>query len=130
MAIDPGGSSGVAVRLPDGKLAIKKFQTQEAIWDYLRPDEPRLDVVIIEEWQYFEGIARPEGVLTAGIVESVKGICYVLGIPISLRTPGSRMAYLKKAKEYLRKTRPGWVDSKPNSHECDALAHLLAWEEI
>ena len=118
----------MAVRLPNGQIAIHKFQTQEGLWDFFKPDEPKPHCVILEEWQYFDGIARPEGVHTAGLVASIKGICYVLGIPLSLRTPSRRMPSITAAKDHLKSHRPGWKDTKQNSHEVDALAHLLVWE--
>jgi hypothetical protein len=122
VAIDPGGTTGLAFRYPNGVIRTHATQTQEGVWQFFL-DKPYPDHVILEEWQFFDGIARPAGVLTAGIVESMKGICYVLGISLSLRTPGSRNKFQLEANSWLMKNKPGFV-----VHEVDALAHLLTWE--
>src|SRR5688572_8477604 len=106
LAIDPGGTTGLAFRYPTGKIMTATAQTQEQVWDYLMDGAKDFDHIILEEWQFFDGIARPEGVMTAGIVESIKGICYVLKINLSLRTPRSRATFQTKAKTWLKANKP------------------------
>lgn len=128
LAVDPGGNIGVALRLPNGSIATHRLQTQELLWDYFVSGSPLPDHVIVEEWTYRDGIARPEGVLTASLVSSLRGICYVLNIPIALRTPGSRYGYMDEATKWYQKRYSVTKPNKGHSHEIDALAHLLTWE--
>ena len=128
IAIDPGGTSGIAIRAPDGKLSTTKVQTQEDLWALFLPNEPRPDHIIIEEWTFRTAAATPPGIMTCEIVASIKGICYVLGIPLSIRTPGARNIRMEEATKWYTQSRRRKTFSKFESHEIDALAHLLAWE--
>jgi hypothetical protein len=128
IAIDPGGTTGIAFRYPGGQIATSTVNTQEALWAYFENDMPKPDHVIIEEWQYFSGAATPSGVHTASLVSSVHGICYVLGIPLSLRSPGSRRPKMEEATKWYKAKVGKKYTNKMDSHEIDALAHLLQWE--
>jgi hypothetical protein len=96
MAIDPGGTSGLAFRLQDGQILTCKAQTQEQVWDYFLGDIQRPEQVVIEEWSYFSGKVTPEGNLTADICASIRGICYILHIPLALRVPAGRSSIRKR----------------------------------
>lgn len=130
IAIDPGGTTGLALRKPDGDWVTLKVQTQEDLWDFFVPSAPKPDYVVLEEWQFNDGIARPEGVLTHSLVSSIRGICYVSGVPLALRTPASRYKHLREATElYIgRRGSKSKTFTKFESHEIDALAHLLTFE--
>lgn len=134
MAVDPGGTTGIALRLPNGRISTYAIQTQEDLWEYFLPEAPRLDQVVLEEWHYFDGIARPAGVHTAGLVASLRGICYVQNITLALRTPSSRLGKpMRDATEWYRQQ--NHISAKKalvkfQSHEIDALAHLFAWEHL
>lgn len=130
MAIDPGGTTGLAFRYPKGGgIETTTVDTQEALWAYFKLYEiPLPDTVICEEWQYFTGKTTPAGIYTAHLVSSLTGICHVLGIPFALKTPTSRFAKLQDATDWYKKARNKKRTNKMDSHEIDALAHLLTWE--
>lgn len=130
MAIDPGGTSGLAFRMPNGQVLTAKAQTFEQVLDYFLGDIQRPEQVVLEEWNYFSGHVTPEGSLTADICAGVRGVCYVLNIPLALRSPGARQPMQKTAEAWYKKEKQRKSLLKIDSHECDALAHLLTWENI
>lgn len=129
MAVDPGGTTGLAFRFPDGQIATCTTNSQEDLWQYFL-DNPVPDQVILEEWQYFNGRVTPSGFLTANLVASLIGICHILKIPLALRSPGSRANRQQEAEEWYKQNKRRRTILKIHSHECDALAHLLTWESL
>jgi hypothetical protein len=127
MAIDPGGTTGLAFRMPDLSVQTCKAQTQEQVWDYFIDIKPP-DQVVLEEWQYFDGKVTPAGNFTADLCASIIGICYIMKIPLALRSPASRQPFQQQAEEWYRRQNHIKTVQKIHSHECDALAHLLTWE--
>jgi hypothetical protein len=130
MAIDPGGTTGLAFRMPDGQLLTARAQTFEQVLDYFLGDIRRPDQVVLEEWAYFSGRVTPEGSHTADICAAVRGVCYVLGIPLALRSPAMRFPQQKEAEAWYKREKHKKTILKIDSHECDALAHLLVWENL
>ena len=130
MAIDPGGTTGLAFRMPDGSITTCKAQTDQQVYDYFLGDIHKPEQVVLEEWSYFSGKVTPAGNLTADICAGIRALCYVLGIPLALRTPGMRQPRQPEAEAWYKKTHHVKSILKIHSHECDALAHLLTWEAI
>lgn len=129
MSVDPGGTSGLAFRMPNNEIIVCKAQTIEEVLEYFT-DATKPQQVVLEEWQYFNGRVTPSGFLTANIVASLTGVCYVLKIPLALRTPQSRNSQQRKAEDWIKQHYKLKTILKINSHESDALAHLLAWESL
>ena len=130
MAIDPGGTSGLAFRMLDGQILTAKAQTLEQVLDYFLGDIQKPEQVVLEEWTYFTSHVTPEGNHTADICAAIRGVCYVLKIPLALRSPAMRIPQQKIAETWYRKAHNKKTLYKIDSHECDALAHLLAWENL
>lgn len=130
MAIDPGGTTGLAFRMPDKQIVTCKATTQEQVYDYFLGDIKLPEQVVLEEWQYFDGIVTPAGNHTADICAGVRALCYVLRIPLALKSPQARFPKQRQAQEWYKQTYRVKTLYKIHSHECDALAHLLAWEAL
>lgn len=130
MAIDPGGITGIAFRMPDNSLVTCTANSQEQVWDYFLGDMRLPQQVVLEEWQYFNGIVTPAGNHTADICAGIRGICYILHIPLALKSPQARFPRQRQAEEWYKKEKHVKTLYKKHSHECDALAHLLAWEAL
>lgn len=128
MAVDPGGTTGVAFRLPNNEIYLTTTMTDKDLWAWFEPGQAKPDYVVCEEWQYFDNIARPAGVYTASLVSSLRGICHVLGITFVARTPQSRLPGMAEATSWYKRYRKKRTVNKQDSHEIDALAHLLTFE--
>jgi len=126
LAIDPGGTTGLALRI-NNDLLTTTVNTDVDLWKYFENGETWPTTVVMEEWQYFNGIVTPAGFHTANLVASVRGICHIRCIPCLLRTPQSRYFRQRAAEEWLKKNK-GMKGHEWVVHEADALAHLLTWE--
>jgi hypothetical protein len=130
MAIDPGGTSGLAFRMPDGEIITARAVTFEQVLDYFLGDIHKPEQVVLEEWTYFSMKVTPQGALTADICAGVRGVCYVQHIPLALRVPAARQPMQDAAERWYKQTKKKRTIAKIDSHECDALAHLLTWENL
>ncbi len=120
LAIDPGGTTGIAYKDTESKGSPDLYVTATA----KTPEEltelitPVLDLVIIENFRA-QRIDR-HGLYTVRLVGGVQVLCAHLKIKLVVQPPIMRRAFIHEARTLV----------KPNSvvHEVDALAHLLAWE--
>lgn len=118
MAIDPGGSIGVAMNI-DGKYATCTLVVPRELWDMIKDTHP--DMVAFEA--FIGSGMRDRNINNAlEMVGSIQGACHVLGIDYYPQQPQSRKAFLLEAYEILKGTKGTTV------HERDALAHLLRLE--
>lgn len=122
MAFDPGGTTGYAVSVPDiqGKRTYKTgtFDMAQQVWTLIDGTHP--EKVAFET---FSTGGRVDAAMlhTIELVGSIRGVCYVLGIPSYGQEPQSRRAFLEQSKGMLAGT-------QHMKHEEDALAHLLLLE--
>ncbi len=120
LAIDPGGTTGLAFRMPDGSYHTAIALTPEQVWDFI---DDRVDLVIYEN---FAAVTISKyGIHTLKVIGGIRAMCWKHRIPIIQRQPQSRYGMLLEAKAYLK-------ENKGDSfvvHEVDALAHLMTWDE-
>lgn len=124
IALDPGVSTGVAFKFPDREGYLTQTITEvDSLWDLLREYKP--GKLAFET--FFTGARLDTHKLhTIELVGSIRGVCYVLGIPGYGQTPASKMPFLQEAKSRLKST--GVRGRDYTDHEEDALAHLLLLE--
>lgn len=133
LAVDPGGKSGIAIRLDDGKLMTciceslfnKKAGTRQVTYDAKELYEmlmlPTITQVIVETFQAQR--IDQYGLHTVRLVGAIEAICHVRNIPLVKHIPQDRYPFKTEAKMWLQdQKRPYLI------HELDALAHLLRWE--
>lgn len=118
MAIDPGGSTGVAYSI-NGKYITNTLTDPRELYELIYENKP--DVVAIEAFATDHMISR-DGIRTIEIVGGVKALCSVLGIAIHVHTPQFRKAFMQPSQQHM-----SGVIGK-TVHEIDALAHLLRLE--
>ena len=128
VGIDPGGSNGVAVRLPNDFYVTATYDTPQAVWDIFR-QYPQIKAVALET---FHGSGRMNVVRihTIEIVGSIRGICYVKGIPCFGQTTQTCRSYIPDAIATLTKQgRRVRMTKAEDDHEVMALAHLHLLED-
>lgn len=117
LAIDPGGTTGVATRMPNGRIIAGAFKEHTDIYAMLS----NVDEVVIEGF-YTAGRISRDGLHTVRIVGGVQALCWYLNKPCCLHMPHTRKPFIAQARALLgRGVTP---------HEIDATAHLLAYEHL
>jgi hypothetical protein len=118
MAIDPGGSTGVAVKI-DGNYHTATITQPTELWDMLRDYKP--DIVAYED--FIGNSMRDVNINgTLQLVGSIVGVCHVFGLKCIKNVPQARRAFILDARRLLVNAQGKTV------HEVDALAHLLLLE--
>lgn len=117
IAIDPGGTTGIAIRLPTRNIITCTASTPEEVYDILCKGV--FSHVVIENFQ--AQLIGKWGLHTVRIVGGVYALAYQRGIEYVLHMPQDRYPFQKIAKEFLR-------GRKTVIHEQDALAHLFRFE--
>jgi hypothetical protein len=119
-AIDPGGSTGVAVKI-DGDYHTATITQPTELWDMLNQFRP--GTVAYED--FIGNTMRDVNINgTLQLVGSIVGVCHVLGIKCIKNVPQARRAFILDARKLLA----GQGGSGHTVHEVDALAHLLLLE--
>jgi hypothetical protein len=127
MAIDPGGTTGVSIRLGDKTWTCVCTKPTE-LYELLVPE---LDEVVYE--RFASSIATSHFALyTIELVGAIQGICWARNIKLLRHEPQNRIAFMKEAKELVTSQRE--LEGKPYDktivHEIDATAHRLAREAL
>jgi hypothetical protein len=117
LALDPGGSTGIALRLPNGAWETNTVTDPADLWDFIRE---RPDVVVFEIFST-SGRVDKYMIYTIELVGGIKALCYALSIRSIAHAPVKRYPFLAQAEELVR-------GQEHTRHEVDALAHLLAFE--
>lgn len=117
LSIDPGGTTGIALRLSDGSIMTSICKTPEELWDFIT--SPGIEQVVYE--RFAARHIDTNGLYTVRLCGGIEAVCYLLEIPCKGQQPQQRRPYLQDAQA-LRKPRT-------MVHELDALAHLLCWED-
>ena len=117
LVVDPGGSTGIAVRYPDGTWMTTTVTTPSELWDFFLagPDE-----VVFEVFST-GGRVDHYMIYTIELVGGMKAVLYALGLHGFAHSPGRRYPFMELAERMLR-------GQGHTVHEVDALAHLLAHE--
>lgn len=122
IAIDPGGTTGIAVKMAAADHYATSTETSpEKVWQLLTAC--LWDHVIVEKFATGGRISK-YGLDTVEIVGGIRALCHTLRFPISLRQPTQRYAWQETAKDYLKSQGTHHV-----IHEIEALAHLMAWQD-
>lgn len=119
LAIDPGGTTGLAWQLPDGSLMTESVNEPEELWQQI---DPRLIERVVYE-QFGGRVISEHGLHTVRMVGGIQALCYYHKLPVEGRPPQSRTAFIDKAKEHIQRTK----GIKFVVHEVDALAHLMCY---
>lgn len=123
LACDPGSANiGIAVRI-HGLYDTCKGAVPEDLYQFFNNS---IDLVIIEDFQA-ETISK-YGISTIQIIGGAKALCWKMGIPIRVQQPQFRRAFIDDAKNIRRRLNKEQHRVGLDGHECDALAHLLAFE--
>lgn len=117
IAIDPGGTTGIAVRVGDMQPVTCVTKTPDELWDFLSAG--KFTHCVIEDFQ--ANRVDRHMIYTIRLVGGVEASCRLLGIELKKHTPQDRYPFRKEAEEFLR-------GSKAVIHERDALMHLFRWE--
>lgn len=124
VAIDPGVSTGVAIKGNDEYLTIT-LTLEEIKQGALLEIVQGADQVIIEFFAAFAShgmrVAAP-GIRAIEVVGKVMAYCEMQNIPLARQSPQNRKAFMLQARKLAKRY------STP--HEIDALAHLLTWEYL
>lgn len=130
LAIDPGGSSGLAFRLDDEPksaacITIPGYDIKEVV-TMIAQRATQLEVIIIES---FLGIQYrgSHGIETLEMIGAVRGVCALLNLPVVKQTPAQRKMQEPKALKILQ-LRKQLIKLNYTPHEVSALAHLLTYE--
>lgn len=131
LAIDPGGTTGYAVRFNFGDTVTGTTTDPEQVWSLVREASGGAESTVIIERFATAGMLSRYGLHTIELVGGVRALCWEYSIKLVERQPQQRRAWQKQAEELLRaqgRKRGGCTDEKTYMiHEEDALAHLLAW---
>lgn len=120
LAIDPGKTTGIAIRDNEGPYRTGVILTDKEVWDLIQPG---CEVVIYEAFQ--AAVIDKNGLLTVRIVGGIQATAHRLGIPTVRHMPQFRYRFLDDSRAILKEI--GLRTT--GDHELDALAHLLAFEE-
>lgn len=122
IALDPGGTTGVAVRLPDGKFETLTTNTSDELLQFIMDTRP--DEIIYEEFNPIAARVDKYMLYTIRLVGAIKAACYILNIPGHAHIPSNRRRMLDESKRLLRERKRSFM-----THEMDAFAHLLVFED-
>lgn len=123
LAIDPGGTTGVAFQVFD------RAENMLIVTTTVTEPEELYDIVIGTEWDEIvcekfstAGLLSKYGLLTIELVGGVRALAYCMSRPFHYRAPQNRKAFQDEAKNTY------FAAMKHIIHEEDSLAHLLAWK--
>lgn len=135
IAIDPGITTGVAIRVDTHTSSFETMYTTKVQSEYMtlvihRPrdlwdifDKHQPTCVIFENFQS-AGLISKDGQATLRLIGGIEAVTYRLGIPTCLQFPQERYGMLPAAHAMLKATGRKFL-----IHEKDALAHLLLYED-
>ena len=121
VAYDPGEHVGVAWRNLDGTLDATMIHFNLPLSYSFISDMP--DIVVYEDFE--TSTIDKHGLYTVRVVGGIQALCTHLKIPCVVQIPQARYPFREEAAAYLRNLRKS---RKFVTHEMDALAHLLAYE--
>lgn len=112
---------GLAVRQTNGELTHTMIhENWPELWGYIHKLQP--NVIVVERFVTAGRISRP-GLDTVEIQGSIFGLGWLMGSQVYIQTPADRLPFLTEARKLIGANR-----TKIQSHDVDAVAHLLRWE--
>jgi hypothetical protein len=119
IALDPGVSTGVAIHADEYLTAV--IVNVPDLWEIVDRHQPT--VCVIENFSA-GGLISKDGQATLRLIGAIEAVCYRLGIPYAIQYPQERYKFIPVARAMLQQ-----IKRTPISHEVDALAHLLLYED-
>jgi hypothetical protein len=121
VSVDPGAHCGLAFRNDDGSLYHTMIHNDlTGVLNYIVRIQPQ--VIVIERFATGGMISR-DGLYTVEMQGAVVGLGWHLGSQVYFQSPMERKAFIPEARNITKLSR-----SKIDSHDIDAVAHLLCWE--
>lgn len=124
IALDPGGTTGIAYRVTGESVRTLVVFDEYQLYDWIEHRHDTIEQIIVENF-VTGGTISSDGLDAVRKVGGILALAYLYGIPVDLRNSNTRYAFIPKAKAHLKETKPNHV-----IHEVDALAHLLQWEHL
>lgn len=124
IALDPGISTGVAIRAAHGGYQTAVIKQVTDIWSIIDHHHP--EVIICENFAS-GGLISTYGQQTLRLIGAIEVICFRQDIKFMLQYPSeihNNPALMQKAKLLLKQ-----IKTTPIVHEIDAMAHLLLYED-
>ena len=120
LGLDPGKTTGFAL-FQGGKLVVSGgHPSLESVVEQIARLKPILTHVVCED--YIGSGPRSTGAATAmEIIGAIKGACYTRSIPLTIRVPQARKAFISDAKQAVT------TKGKARRHAIDAAAHVLSF---
>lgn len=122
IAVDPGYTTGMAFRLPDGKLQTCVCVNRDDVLEFI---DRWADLVIVERFATGGTLSAP-GLHTIELGAEIIGYCKALKINWLYRAPMQRYGGMPLARGAVGHVMPSSPTAK---HEVDALAHIFAYEQ-
>jgi hypothetical protein len=119
LALDPGGTTGVAIHDERGIMTRVTHKPWE-LYDLIENLHP--DTCVFEDF-HTVGHISTDGLYTVRLIGGVEAVTNRLSIPTILQHPQERYPMLPPAKAMLKASGRKYL-----VHELDALAHLLLYE--
>lgn len=123
LAIDPGGTTGLAYKDEEEKYHTWVRTSPEEVWDQLGARSV-YHLVILEQFNPWHAHIDKYGLHTLSIIGGVRALCWEHHIKLVEQPPQFRIKCVKQARQHLEAKHAKFM-----IHEVDALAHLFAWEE-
>jgi len=121
VAFDPGETTGIAETDTESKV-VTGFQTRDAsdIHELLKRQRGRMyrgqSVLVLAENFVGGGYRTTAAINTLKVLGFIEHFCTTSGVPVLIRAPQLRKAYVSKAKELVG-----------DVHAADAVAHILSY---
>lgn len=121
IAIDPGITSGVAIKDDAGNYATYEYSPYQKVWQLLTTY--RWDAIVCENFVAVD-ISR-YGIITVRIVGGIECYATLNNIPLTIQQNIMRIPFKQRATDMIIAQ---FGKRMPRDHRMDALAHLLCWE--
>lgn len=122
LAIDPGGTIGIATTADGETFSTFTTTTAEELWWLVAAGA--WDMVLCENFAA-QTISK-YGLHTVRLVGGVQAVCLIKAVPLTMRTPQDRRAWQEFAQKHLEERRTR-TKERFVVHQADALAHLMSW---
>lgn len=124
IAIDPGGTTGIAYRI-DEVVHTTITGTPKELYELVEESAELWSQVVIEDF-ISSGQISAYGLYTLRLIGGIECICLRHRIPLAVQQPQYRYSSTLQQLQHFKDHPKAHA---PAVHERDALMHLFAWEE-